>query len=201
MNDELLESIFDLVKSAIEYGRTGEPDGDGDVWLSSQLRDIIEEVRGIAPGQQELTCIVQELSKPEDIVPYQLIHATTKDGLPVQVIYLHEGEVEDIREALKPHKLTLESYGDHQKREARREAARQKRLAEERERTRTSLKWEEEYHLNKFAQANGRMWKQRLRKAWEAGTASEPLQYLRDHRCFGEEGLDRYRATTSKVGK
>lgn len=82
--------------------------------------------------------------------------------------------------------------------EAARKEVAEREQAAERERNRRHLNDEERAALNDFARENGRLWKAKLRKAWENAIGPEHgfssmLQTLRNARYFGPKGLQDYR--------
>jgi hypothetical protein len=188
MNTEVFELAIELAESAAEYGR------DGDNYSGEcvgELLNTIAEKCGMLPlGETQRDCILRGLTGEPIGPPTEYKLCRRKSGLPLeQIPRATFDDVSDVQLAnaeLAPRGLVWRSDKDI-------EAQEKRERDEHAEKMRWQLTLEERLAINEFAAANGRTWKFKLRTAWETGTASQTLQYLRNHRCFGPDGLFKYK--------
>lgn len=186
MSNELFELAIELAESAVEDVRgTGYRDS------VPYLLDALAEHCGLLPlGDTQKTAIAKGIAG-EPIEPptsYRLCDKLT--GEPVD--YCPDTTFEDIADVQLAN-AELDGRGLVWRSEKDIADQREREQAAEQERTRWHLKECERLVLNDYAAANGRTWKHKLRLAWQRGDAPTPLQYLATHRCFGPDGLERYR--------
>lgn len=193
----MIDLILELAKAAVEFQfeeQSERPGAIGCYGLRDCFRDVLAELNdGIPPGSLELDEYCRDFIPDPKLLCY-LCDAETRlplDGVPL--VSLAQQDCMDDDDQLKARGLIWIDVLTYKVEEAAREAARKAEWAAECERNRTHLNAEERDALVAYAKANGRMWKRRLRTAWENASESDILQRLRNASYFGPAGLEKYK--------
>ena len=187
MNTEVFELAREPAETAVE-----DVKGTGYRDTVPYLLDALAEHCGLLPlGDTQKTAIANKIIGEPMELPAACRLCDKATGEPMD--YCPDstfGDISDVQ--LANAELDDRGLAWRSEREIEDQRARQREA--EQERTRWYLNDCERLALNEFAAVNGRTWKHKLRLAWQSGDVPEPLQHLATHRCFGLDGLGRYRA-------